>query len=60
MGDTHLADRQRSGRPHVPSRRQDRAIRLAHFRNRLLTATKTALNTVGTHNRRISSKTVRN
>ena len=54
----HLADRPRSGRPRVTSRRQDRTIRLAHLRNRHLTATKTALNTVGTHNRQISPKTV--
>ena len=47
----HLADLPRSGRPHVMSRRQDRTIRLAHLRNRHLTATETALNTVGTHNR---------
>ena len=40
----HLADRPRSGRPHL--------------RNRHLTATETALNTVGTHNRQISPKTV--
>ena len=47
----HLADRPRSGRPRVTSRRQDRTIRLAHLRNRHLTATETALNTVGKHNR---------
>ena len=54
----HLADRPRSGRPRVTSRRQDRTIRLVHLRNRHLTATETALNTVGTHNRQISRKTV--
>ena len=54
----YLADRSRSGRPRVTSRRQDRAIRLEHLRNRHLTATETALNTVGTHNRQISPKTV--
>ena len=53
----YLADRPRSGRTHVTSRRQDRTIRLAHLRNRHLTATETALNTVGTHNRQISPKT---
>ena len=53
----HLADRPRSGRPRVTSRRQDRTIRLAHLRNHL-TATETALNTVGTHNQQISPKTV--
>ena len=54
----HLADRPRSGRPRVTSRRQDRTIRLAHLRNRHLFATETALNTVGTHNRQISPKIV--
>ena len=54
----HSADRPRSGRPRVTSRRQDRIIRLAHLRNRHLTATETALNTVGTHNRQISPKIV--
>ena len=42
----------------MTSRRQDRTIRLAHLRNRHLTATETALNTVGTHNLQISPKTV--
>ena len=48
-----VADRPRSGRPRVTSQRQDRAIRLAHLRNRHLTATETAVNTVGSHNHRI-------
>ena len=51
-----LADRLRSGRSRVTSRRQDRAIRLAHLRNRHLTTTETALNSVGTLNRRISKR----
>ena len=55
-----VADRPRSGRPRVTSQRQDRAIRLAHLHNRHLTATETAVNTVGSHNRRIHPKTVRN
>ena len=55
-----VADRPRSGRPRVTSQRQDRAIRLAHLRNRHLTATETAVDTVGSHNRRIHPKTVRN
>ena len=55
-----VADRPRSGRPRVTSQRQDRAIRLPHLRNRHLTATETAVNTVGSHNRRIHPKTVRN
>ena len=44
----------------MTSQRQDRAIRLAHLRNRHLTATETAINTVGSQNRRIHRKTVRN
>ena len=55
-----LADRPWSGRPRMTARRQDRTIRLAHLRNRHLTATETALNTVGTHNQQISPKTVGN
>ena len=52
-----VADRPQSGRPRVTSQRQDRAIRLAHLRNRHLTSTETAVNTVGSHNRRIHPKT---
>ena len=55
-----VADRPRSGRPRVTLQRQDRAICLAHLRNRHLTSTETAVNTVGSHNRRIHPKTVRN
>ena len=55
-----VADRSRSGRPRVTSQRQDRAIRLAHLRNRHLTATETVVNTEGSHNRHIHPKTVRN
>ena len=55
-----VAIRSRSGRPRVTSQRQDRAIRLAHLRNRHLTATETVVNTLGSHNRRIHPKTVRN
>jgi hypothetical protein len=47
-------------RPHVMMPRQDRAIRLAHLRNRHVTAAETALTTVGNHNRHIHPKTVRN
>ena len=54
-----VADRPRSGRPRVTSQRQDIAIRLAHLPNRHLTATETAINTVGSHNRRNRPKTVR-
>ena len=55
-----VADRPRSGRPRVTSQPQDRAIRLAHLRNRHLTTTETAVNTVGSHIRRIHPKNVRN
>ena len=55
-----VADRPRSGRPSVTSQRQDRAIRLAHLRNRHLTATEIAVNTVSSHNRRIHPETIRN
>jgi hypothetical protein len=47
-------------RPRVTTTRQDMAIRLAHLRNRHVTATETALTTVGDHNRHIHPKTVRN
>ena len=46
-----VADRPRSGRPRVTSQR---------LRYRHLTATETAVNTVGSNNRRIHPKTVRN
>ena len=55
-----LAERPRSRHPCLTSRRQDRAIRLAHMRIRLLAATKTGHYTTGTHNRPISPKTVQN
>ena len=55
-----LADRPRSGRPRETTRRQDRAIRLAHLRDRFRTAVETAANTPGRHNNRIHPKTVRN
>ena len=55
-----VADRQRRGRPRVKTPRQDRAIRLAHLRNRHVTATETTLTTVGNRNRHIHPKTVRN
>ena len=55
-----VADRPRQGRPSVKMPRQDRAIHLAHLRNRHVTATETTLTTVGNHNRHIHPKTVRN
>jgi transposase len=55
-----VADRSRLGRPRVTTPCQDRAIRLNHLRNRHVTATETALTTVGNHNRHIHPKTVRN
>ena len=47
-------------RPHVMTPCQDRAIRLAHLRNRHVTGIEAALTTVGNHNRHIHPKTVRN
>ena len=47
-------------RPRVTTPRQDRAIQLAHLRNRHVTATETTLTTVGNHNRHIHPKPVRN
>jgi hypothetical protein len=55
-----VADRPRRGRPRVTTPRQDRTIHLAHLRNRHVTATETALTTVGNYNRYIHPKTVRN
>ena len=55
-----VADRPRRGRPRIMTPRQDRAIFLAHLRNRHVTATETAITTVGNHNRHIHPKTVRN
>jgi transposase len=55
-----VADRLRRGRARVTTPRQDKAIRLAHLRNRHVTATETALTTVGNLNRHIHPKTVRN
>ena len=46
-------------RPRVTTPRQDMPIRLAHLRNRHVTATETALTTVGNHNHHIHPKTVR-
>ena len=54
-----VADLPRRGHPHVTTPRQDRAVRLSHLRNRHVTATDTALTTVGNHNRHIHPKTVR-
>jgi transposase len=48
-----VADRLQRGRPRVTTLRQDRSIHLAHLRNRHVTATETALTTVGNHNRHI-------
>jgi transposase len=55
-----VADRPRRGRPRITTPRQDRAIFLAHLRNRHVTATETAITTVSNHNRHIHPKTVRN
>jgi hypothetical protein len=55
-----VADRLWRGRSRVTTSRQDRTFHLAHLRNRHVTATETALTTVGNHNRHIHPKTVRN
>jgi transposase len=55
-----VVDRPRRGRPRITTPRQDRAICLAHLRNRHVTATEIALTTVGNHNRHIHPKNVRN
>jgi len=55
-----VADSPWRWRPRVTTPRQDRAICLAHLRNRHVTATETALITAGNHNRHIHPKTVRN
>jgi transposase len=44
-----VADRPRLGRPRVTTPCQDRAIRLNHLRNRHVTATETALTTLGNY-----------
>ena len=54
-----VADRPRRGRQRITTPRQDRAIYLAHLCNRHVTATETALTTVGNHNHHIHPKTVR-
>jgi transposase len=55
-----VADRLWRGRSRVTTPRQDRTIHITHLRNRHVTATETALTTVGNHNRHIHPKTVRN
>ena len=55
-----LVDRPHSGRPRETTRRQDRAIRLAHLRDQFRIAVETAANTPGRHNNSIHPKTVRN
>ena len=48
-----VADRPRQERPRVTTPRQDRAIRLAHLRNRHVTATETALTMVATFTQKL-------
>ena len=52
-------DRTGSGRPRVTTPSQDRYIRLQHLRERFRTASATASETIGIHNRRISNDTIR-
>ena len=54
-----VSDRHRPGCLKVTSQRQDRNIVLSHLRNHFRTAVKTAQETVGIHNQRISASTVR-
>lgn len=54
------ADRHRPGRPRVTTQNQDHYIRVQHLRNRFRTATATASETIGTHGRQLSARTVRN
>ena len=55
-----MEDLPRSGRPRVTTPVQDRYILNQHLGNCFLTVTATASVTLGTHNPRISSQTVRN
>ena len=55
-----LTDSPRSGRPRVTTQLQDRRIRLVHLPNRLRTATETAREVIGTHDRHVCPRTVRN
>jgi len=53
-----MNDRHRNGRPRVTSQRQEKHVRLIHFRNRI-TAEDTARRTPGLANVRISVQTIR-
>lgn len=53
------ADRPRPGQPRVTTRAQDRHMRVSHLRDRFLPASRTAAETIGRHQRQISSRTVR-
>ena len=70
---THLAeryhatgssnDRPRTGRPRVTTAAQDKTCqlhRLAHLRDRFQPATRSAAETIGTHHRPVSARTIRN
>uniref|UniRef100_A0A673AQ28 Transposase Tc1-like domain-containing protein n=1 Tax=Sphaeramia orbicularis TaxID=375764 RepID=A0A673AQ28_9TELE len=53
-------DHPRSSRSHVTTAAQDRANRLSHLRDRFHPATRTAAETIGTHHRLVSARTIRN
>ena len=56
----NTVNRLHARRPRVTTPGQDRYMRLQHLRDRLRPGTRTADETVGLHNRRISAQTVRN
>lgn len=56
---TSTNDRPRSGRPRVTTARQDRHLHRQHLRDRFRTASESARQTIGTHQRPICAETVR-
>ena len=60
VGTGSVEDHPRTGRPRVTTPNQDRYMVLQHLRDRFRPATRTAAETVGLHNNRVSPGTVRN